>query len=761
MRKDQSVNSIPRIKALYESMDKKLAQARERFGRGLTLAEKILVVHAIDFDNQEWKRGSAQLSLQPDRVAMQDVTGQMALLQFMQAGKQKVQLPSTLHCDHLIVAQSGASSDLQRSIDANKEVFDFLKSACRKYDIGFWKPGAGIIHQVVLEHYAVPGTLLIGSDSHTPNAGGLGMLAIGVGGADCAEVMAGLAWGVLQPKLIGVRLTGKLSGWASPKDVIVYLCGVLSVKGGTNKIIEYFGPGTASISATGKATICNMGAEVGATTSLFPFDEKSAVYLSATGREEIAQLARKHRKNLVADPEVETNPEKYYDEIIDINLSELEPQITGPHSPDRTRPISKLAAEVSENKWPDHISDCLIGSCTNSSYEDMTRAANIAKQALEAGLKVQVPLLVTPGSEQIFSTIKRDGIIDVFEAVGAVVLANACGPCIGQWKRDDVKSGEANTIVSSFNRNFAGRNDGSQATLSFLTSPDIVTAMAFSGSLSFNPLQEKVKLPNGEELKFKPPVGEELPSQGFASTEEVYEVPAENEEAIEIVINPESTRLQILEPFPAWDGKDFVKLPILIKTKGKTTTDHISPAGSWLRLRGHLDRLSDNMFLGATNAFTDEIGKGTNVLTGETGIQIHQIARSYKAQGLGSVVIGPDNYGEGSSREHAAMSPRFLNVRVIIVKGFARIHESNLKKQGILPLIFEKVADYDIFEQEDRVSVVGLADIAPGKPITVVVHKSDGKTLSVQTRHTLSEEQIAWFRAGSAMNAIRGVLSGP
>jgi aconitate hydratase len=745
---------IDAIRALYTSMPERLARARLEWNRPLTLSEKVLVGHVHDWTAQTWERGKATLRLRVDRVAMQDATGQMALLQFMQAGKARVAVPSTVHCDHLIRAQTGASEDMHRAVTENNEVYEFLHSASKKYGIGFWKPGSGIIHQVVLENYAFPGGLMIGADSHTPNGGGLGMLAIGVGGVDCGEVMAGLPWEVLHPKLVGVHLTGKLSGWASPKDVITYLCGLLTVKGGTNKIIEYFGAGAESISATGKGTICNMGAELGATTSVFPFDERMATYLEATDRADIARLAANNRALLVPDPEVLRNPKDFYDELVEIDLSALEPHIVGPHSPDRDRPVSKLAAEVKTNGWPAPIKAALIGSCTNSSYEDMRRAAHVAMQGIKAGLKARTPFLITPGSERIYQTIKRDGIMATFEKMGGTVLANACGPCIGQWKRSDVGKDEANTIVSSFNRNFPGRNDGSQATLSFLTSPEIVTALAFAGTLEFDPVHGTLTGPDGKQFRFTPPEGEELPREGFARGEEGYEAPAADGGAVQVVVRPDSERLQLLQPFPRWDGKDFDRLPILVKTKGKTTTDHISPAGAWLRFRGHLDKISDNMFLGALNAFTGETGKGTNVLTGETGVLFTRIARDWKAKGSSWIVVGDENYGEGSSREHAAMSPRYLGAKVVLVKSFARIHETNLKKQGILPLTFANPKDYDLFEQADRVSVVGLQALAPGRPVEVRIHKPDGRTVTIQTRHSLTEEHIGWFRAGSALNAL-------
>jgi aconitate hydratase len=742
------------IRALYASMPERLVRARREWKRPLTLSEKILVAHAHDWAAQTWERGRATLRLRVDRVAMQDATGQMALLQFMQAAKSRVAVPSTVHCDHLIRAQSGASDDMRRAVTENNEVYEFLHSASKKYGIGFWKPGSGIIHQVVLENYAFPGGLMIGADSHTPNGGGLGMLAIGVGGVDCGETMAGLPWEVLHPKLIGVHLTGKLAGWASPKDVITYLCGLLTVKGGTNKIVEYFGPGAESISATGKGTICNMGAELGATTSVFPFDERMAVYLEATDRRDMARLAEQYREHLVADPEALRSPKDCYDEVVELDLSTLEPHVVGPHSPDRDRPVSKLAAEVRANGWPAEIKAALIGSCTNSSYEDMRRAAHVAMQGLKAGLRARTPFLITPGSERIYQTIRRDGIMATFEQMGGTVLANACGPCIGQWKRSDVGKDEANTIVSSFNRNFPGRNDGSQATLSFLTSPEIVTALAFAGTLEFDPVHGTMTTPDGKAFRFTPPEGEELPRQGFARGEEGYEAPAADGSAVQVVIRPDSERLQLLEPFPRWDGKDFERLPILVKTKGKTTTDHISPAGAWLRFRGHLDRISDNMFLGASNAFTGETGKGVNVLTAEAGVPFTRIARDWKAKGVSWVVIGDENYGEGSSREHAAMSPRYLGAKMVLVKSFARIHETNLKKQGILPLTFTDPKDYDLFEQTDRVSVVGLSALAPGRPVEVRISKPDGRTVTIQARHSLTEEHIGWFRAGSALNAL-------
>jgi aconitate hydratase len=745
--------SVSHARPLYASMPQRIAHARQSFGRPLTLTEKILASHCWDLDTQVWERGKAILRLRVDRVALQDVTGQMAIFQFMMSGRKTVAVPSSLHCDHLIRAESGAADDLERAIKENEEVYNFLRSTARKFGLDFWRPGAGIVHQVVLENYAVPGGLMIGADSHTPNAGGLGMIAIGVGGADCGEAMAGLAWEVLHPKLVGVHLTGKLAGWTAPKDVITYLCTLLTVKGGTNKVIEYFGPGAESISATGKGTICNMGAELGATTSLFPFDGRIAAYLRATERADIATAAEEHREHLVADPQVLASPEKFYDEIVEINLDTLEPHIVGPHSPDRGRPISKLAAEARENKWPPASTNALIGSCTNSSYEDMRRAAHIAMQGMKAGLKAKSKFLITPGSERVFQTIKRDGLVDTFTRMGGTVLANACGPCIGQWKRTDIGPDQTNTIVSSFNRNFPGRNDGSASTLSFITSPDIVTALALAGSLEFNPLTDTLTAPDGSKVRLTPPEAEELPRDGFVRGTTGLEPPAADPASVRIEVPENSERLQLLGPFVAWDGKDFTDLPILVKTKGKTTTDHISPAGPWLRYRGHLDKISDNMFLGAVNAFTGQTGKGVSPLTGEADQPFAKIARALKAAGQPWIAIGDENYGEGSSREHAAMSPRYLGAAAVLVRSFARIAETNLKKQGVLPLTFQDPADYERFGQNDRVSITGLYTLEPGKPVTVRIKKPDGRVEELQLRHSMTREQIAWFRAGSALNA--------
>lgn len=735
------------VEKLYSSMADKLSQIKKKTGKkSLTLAEKIIFSH-LDSLDQELNRGSSFVLLRPDRVAMQDATAQMALLQFMQSGRPHTAVPSTVHCDHLIQARVGAAKDTDVAMHANQEVYDFLQSACNKYGLGFWKPGAGIIHQVVLENYAFPGGLMIGTDSHTPNAGGLGMLAIGVGGSDASDVMAGLPWEVKMPKLIGVHLKGKMNGWTSAKDVILYLCGLLTTKGGTDKIIEYFGPGVESISCTGKGTITNMGAELGATTSVFPFDKRMIPYLKITQRDKIAALAEKYAENLKADSEVEKNPDKYYDQIVEIDLSKLEPHVVGPHSPDVARPISKFAAEIKEKGYPDKLSAALIGSCTNSSYEDISRATHIAKEALDQGIKMPQPFLVSPGSEQIHLTIKRDGQMQVLNSVGATVLANACGPCIGQWKRDDIKEGEKNSILSSFNRNFRGRNDSNPETLSFLASPDIVMALGIAGRLSFNPMKDELKS-NGHTVKFTEPEGLELPPKGYATGDLGYVPPAEDPSKVQVVVNPKSERLQLLEPFKAWDGKDFVKLPLLLKAKGKCTTDHISPAGPWLKFRGHLDNISNNMFIGATNAFTGEIGKSN-------GEPFPKVARDYKAKHMQWVVIGDDNYGEGSSREHAAMSPRFLGAAAVITKSFARIHETNLKKQGVLALTFVNPADYDNVKEGDKISIIGLKDFAPGKELEMVLNHTDGKEEKIKVKHSFNAEQIQWFKAGSALNLMK------
>ncbi len=736
------------VRAYYASLKEKLDRIRKTLGRPLTWGEKILLSHADRIEDLKGvKKGESFLMLRPDRVAMQDATAQMAILQFIQSGKKRVSVPSTVHCDHLIRAHAGAAADMDTATNENREVYSFLKSASEKYGIGFWGPGSGIIHQVVLENYAFPGGLMIGTDSHTPNAGGLGMCAIGVGGADAVDVMAGMPWELKYPEFIGVHLKGKMSGWTSPKDVILKLLGILTVKGGTNKIVEYFGPGCETISATGKGTICNMGAELGATTSTFPYDCRIGTYLRATGRAELAQLADEYASYLCADPEVLKDPKKYYDSVIEIDLSELEPRIVGPHSPDVDRPVSELAAEVKKENYPDKISAALIGSCTNSSYEDIYRAAHVAKSATAQGLKATCSFYITPGSTQIYDTIKRDGLLADLEAFGGQVLANACGPCIGQWKRDDIKEGEVNTIVTSFNRNFRGRNDANSETLSFITSPEMVVAYAATGSLSFDP-----KSPG--KFKLAEPCGPELPEKGFVRSDSGYTEPAQKGDHISVQVSPSSERLQILEPFKKWTGQDFKEHLVLAKTKGKTTTDHISPAGRWLRYRGHLDRISDNMLLGATNAFTQEIGKGTNHVSGETGLEFTKIARAYKAAGKPWVIVGDENYGEGSSREHAAMSPRFLGATTVVARSFARIHETNLKKQGVLALTFANASDYDKVREKDRISIRGLTSFSPGKQLEMHLKHDDGSEESFKVNHTYNAEQIAWFQAGSALNLI-------
>lgn len=751
------------IKKLYETASTKLEKARKVYNRPLTLAEKILLAHLDNWDGEPPVRGESVVSLKPDRVAMQDATAQMALLQFIQGGFKTVAVPSTVHCDHLIQARVGAEKDMQAALEENREVYEFLRSASSKHGIGFWKPGAGIIHQVVLENYACPGTLLIGTDSHTPNAGGLGMLAIGVGGADAVDVMAGEPWLLKWPKLIGVKLTGSLKGWTAPKDVILKLAGLLTVAGGTGCIIEYFGEGARSISCTGKATITNMGAELGATTSVFPFDDRMVAYLQATDRADFAKLATQHLEYLNADKQVEADPEKYFDQVVHIDLDTLEPHVVGPHSPDLARPISQMAGDVQKNNYPDELKYTLIGSCTNSSYEDMSRAADVAKQAAAYGMKIKSPLLVTPGSDQVYETIKRDGQLEVLEQAGATVLANACGPCIGQWKRDDIKKGDKNSIVSSFNRNFSARNDGNPETLSFITSPEIVVAFALAGRLSFNPLKDKLTTPDGKEVTLAPPaVAPEVPQKGFVTKYEGYIPPAAEGEKVQIEVNPASERLALLEPFTAWDGKDYTSLAVLLKAQGKCTTDHISPAGPWLRYRGHIDRISDNMFTGAVNSFTGKPGEGLDVLSGQYA-GYPAVARNYKKNGLGWVSVGDQNYGEGSSREHAAMSPRYLGCKAVIVRSFARIHETNLKKQGILPLTFANPADYDKIQERDRISLHGLNKIAPGSNVEATLEHADGTTENISLKHSMTQEQIEWFKAGSALNLIRqrreGVLS--
>lgn len=745
--------NIEMIKRVYSEFKGNIDNARKVLNRPLTYAEKILYAHLWNRPSKELKGGKDYAELSPDRVAMQDATAQMALLQFMSAGKKTTAVPSTVHCDHLIQAQVGAKDDLLRANEENKEVFDFLESISRKYGIGFWKPGAGIIHQVVLENYAFPGGMMIGTDSHTPNAGGLGMIAIGVGGADAVDVMAGIPWELKWPKLIGVKLTGKMNGWTSAKDIILKLAGMLTVKGGTGAIIEYFGDGVSSISCTGKATICNMGAEVGATTSLFPFDEKMAGYLRITNRVDVAALSEGLADHLMADQEVYKNPAKYYDQVYEINLSELEPYINGPFTPDKAWPISKMKEAVKEQGYPETVSVALIGSCTNSSYEDIDRSASIACQAMSKGLKAKSQYTITPGSEQVRGTIERDGQLETLSKFGGVVLANACGPCIGMWKRMDMKTGVKNTIVTSFNRNFAKRNDGNPDTFAFVASPEITTALAIAGKLTFNPITDTLINDKGELVKLDPPTGEELPPKGFTSIGSGFIPPSEDGSKVEVKVNPDSERLQLLQPFAHWDGNDFVDFPVLLKAKGKCTTDHISMAGPWLRFRGHLDNISDNMFIGAVNAYTDEVGKVKNVYTGEYK-SVPEVAREYKAKGISWVVVGDENYGEGSSREHAAMEPRFLGGRAIIVKSFARIHETNLKKQGMLPLTFANPDDYNKIREDDKVSLIGLRDLAPNKQLKLIMKYKDGSKDEALLNHTMNEAQIGWFRAGSALNLI-------
>jgi len=733
---------------VYGRLADRTAIGRRRLGRGLTLAEKILFNHLADPEGQDLERGKAYAELYPDRVAMQDATAQMALLQFMTAGLPQTAVPTTVHCDHLIQAHTGADNDLAVAEDTNKEVYDFLRTISAKYGIGFWKPGSGIIHQVVLEQYGFPGGMMIGTDSHTPNAGGLAMVAIGVGGADAVDVMVGQTFGLRWPKLIGVRLTGTLNGWTSPKDVILKVAEVLTVKGGTGAIVEYFGPGVDSISATGRATICNMGAEIGATTSLFPYDDRSALYLKSTGREAQADRAAAVAADLRRDDDT---PDSAYDQIIEIDLSTLEPQLNGPHTPDLAHPVSRMAADAQANGWPLEISAALVGSCTNSSYEDITRAASLARQAVARGLKVKTPLLVTPGSERVRATIERDGLLADLEAVGATVLANACGPCIGQWRRDDVQEGVPNVIVTSYNRNFPKRNDGLASTLAFVTSPETVMAYALAGTLAFNPLTDEL-----DGVRLEPPVGEELPGRGFESGEAGFLAPPPDTTTVEVVVRPDSDRLQLLEPFPAWDGNDFTDLAVLLKAKGKCTTDHISAAGPWLKYRGHLENICQNLFLGAVNAFTGEAGLGRCPVHPDADPEpFPAIARHCREAGVAWVAVGDENYGEGSSREHAAMEPRFMNGKAVIVRSFARIHETNLKKQGVLPLTFADPAVYDEIREDSHISILGLADLAPDRPVDCRITQADGTTVDFQCTHTMSAEHIDWFRAGGALNLIR------
>ncbi len=751
---DLSRTQVELVSNAYKKIINNIEILRERKSAPLTLAEKLLFGHAKDVTTISLNKGEDFGDFLPDRVAMQDATAQMAILQFMQAELPKTAVPTTVHCDHLIQAYEGANNDLQVANKTHKEVFDFLRSSSEKYGIGFWGPGAGIIHQVVLEQYAFPGGMMIGTDSHTPNAGGIGMIAIGVGGADAVDVMAGMPFNTKIPKLIGIKLTGSISGWTAPKDIILKVAEILTVKGGTNAIVEYFGEGTKTISTTGKATITNMGAEIGATCSVFPFDEKGKDYLIATDREDLANLAAENMDILTADEEVLESPEKYFDQVIEINLDLLEPHIVGPHTPDLARPVSKLKEDALKNEYPIAISSALIGSCTNSSYEDIGRAAFIAREAAKKGLKSKVPLMVTPGSEQTRATIERDGYLKDLEAIGATVLANACGPCIGQWKRDDIKEGESNSIVSSYNRNFPARNDGNAETLSFIGSPESVIGLALGGSLDFDFLSETLINDNGEEVKLTPPVADELPSEGFEQTLEGFIQPSESTEGIEVIIDPNSSRLQVLKPFEKFNKNNYDSLTVLMKANGKCTTDHISPAGKWLQFRGHLENISQNLFIGVNNSYTTDSGMGNNLLTNEI-MSLPDLAKSYHENAVNWIAIGDENYGEGSSREHAAMEPRFRGCKVVLVKSFARIHEANLKKQGILPLTFDNKDDYELIEQDDKLTIENPSNIEPEKQVIVNIEKSDGKILAIATNHSLSDEQITWFKAGSALNYIK------
>ena len=750
---DLSVTPASLVSFVYENLTENIKKLRERKNAPLTLAEKLLFGHATDINSVSLNKGEDYGDFAPDRVAMQDATAQMALLQFMQADLPETAVPTTVHCDHLIQAYEGAASDLQVANKTHKEVFDFLRTASEKYEIGFWGPGAGIIHQVVLEQYAFPGGMMIGTDSHTPNAGGLSMIAIGVGGADAVDVMAGMPFNTKIPSLIGVKLTGSLSGWTSPKDIILKVAEILTVKGATNAIVEYFGEGTKTISTTGKATITNMGAEIGATCSIFPYDEKGSAYLNATGRDEIAELADSRMDLLTADDEVLENPEEFFNQVIEINLDELEPHIVGPHTPDLARPISGLKKDANDNEYPVKISSALIGSCTNSSYEDIGRAAFIAREAAKHGLKAKVPLMVTPGSEQTRATIERDGYLKDLESIGATVLANACGPCIGQWKRDDIKEGESNSIVSSFNRNFPARNDGNAETLSFIGSPESVIGLALGGTLDFNFLSDTLTTQDGEEILLNPPVADELPDKGFEETLEGFIQPTPGDD-VEVIIDPESNRLQKLTPFLPPNEEDYVSMSVLMKAEGKCTTDHISPAGKWLQFRGHLENISQNLFNGVNNAFAEKAGDGVNILTKEVDT-LPNIAKNYSEENVSWVAVGDENYGEGSSREHAAMEPRFRGCKVVLVKSFARIHEANLKKQGILPLVFDDKNDYEKIEQFDKMTIGSLKDIAVDTPVEIILEKENGETETIKANHSLSEDQIAWFFAGSALNYIK------
>ena len=747
------MNQTDLIKKIYGNYLQKIDEARTFFDRPLTYTEKILFSHLSENLNSVPNRTKTFCTLKPDRVAMQDATAQMALLQFINSGMQTTAVPTTVHCDHLITAITGADDDLSNALITNKEVYDFLMSVCAKYGIGFWKPGAGIIHQTILENYAVPGAMMIGTDSHTPNAGGLGMIAIGVGGADAVDVMTNSPWEVNWPGIIGVKLTGELSDWASPKDIILKLAGILTVKGGTGKIIEYFGKGTESISCTGKATITNMGAEVGATTSLFPYDRKMYEYLSATDRKDIADLAENIKEHLKADDDVHSNPEKYYDEVIEINLSELEPHIVGPYSPDLSRKISEIPSAIDDNNYDDNLKVGLIGSCTNSSYEDIEKAAHVAKQALSVGLKAKSEFYITPGSNQIKATMERDGYTKIFEELGGKVLANACGPCIGQWKRSDIDEGEKNTIITSFNRNFAKRNDGNAATESFVASPEIVTALAIAGKLSFNPTTDKISLNDGSSFSFAPPSGSELPDMGFEDIGSDDFLKAELRPDTQIVISPESDRLQVLEPFSAWDNNEMEELKILLKAKGKCTTDHVSPAGPWLKYRGHLENISQNMYSGALNAFTESNGEAINLISGNTE-NIYEVSKTYKENKINWVAVADENYGEGSSREHAAMEPRFMGCKIVLAKSFARIAQTNLKKQGIIPVIFKNKNDYEKIEANDTISTLNLTEFDSETNLKLSLNKPDGSSFVIETIHTFSKNQVGWFKAGSALNLI-------
>jgi aconitate hydratase len=746
---------IEMIKKVYTNFPERVQAARKVLGKPLTLTEKILYAHLWQGNATEsQKRGKSYVDFAPDRVAMQDATAQMALLQFMQSGRSAVAVPSTVHCDHLIEAKVDSKTDLNRAVSESSEVYDFLASVSNKYGIGFWKPGAGIIHQVVLENYAFPGGMMIGTDSHTVNAGGLGMIAIGVGGADACDVMAGLPWELKMPKLIGIKLTGKLNGWTSAKDVILKVAGILTVKGGTGAVVEYFGEGAASMSCTGKGTICNMGAEIGATTSTFGYDDSMSRYLKATGREEIAAMADAIKDNLTGDAEVYANPSAYFDQVIEINLSELEPHLNGPFTPDLATPISKMKEEAAKNNWPTKIEVGLIGSCTNSSYEDISRAVSLAKQVTEKGLKLNAEFTITPGSELVRYTIERDGFLAIFDKIGATVFANACGPCIGMWARVGAEKAERNTIVHSFNRNFAKRADGNPNTFAFVGSPEIVTAMAIAGDLNFNPLTDTLTNDKGEQVKLDPPTGVELPLKGFDAEDPGYQAPAADGSGVQVKVAADSKRLQLLEPFAAWENTDLKGLKLLIKAKGKCTTDHISMAGPWLKFRGHLDNISNNLLIGAVNFFNEKTDNVKNQLTGEYGT-VPSTQRAYKAAGIGSIVVGDENYGEGSSREHAAMEPRHLGVRAVLVKSFARIHETNLKKQGMLGLTFDDKADYEKFREDDNIDINGLTEFAPNKKLSMVLHHSDGTSDTIQVNHSYNEQQIEWFKEGAALNIIR------